>query len=79
MPSAEPHNETENALRVIPGHLMNGPRVVTIRQPDGSCVRMSYCRRHKHWHAMWIYATDKHIMTAPVPPISVVRSKQGYA
>ena len=80
MPSADPHNEPGRDYFGIPGRLLNGPTFVTVRQPDGSIVRMSYCRRHRCWHCMLIVATEDHIVTSPLPPISIVVEKnQGCA
>lgn len=72
MPFADP-TPTEEFIARIPSNLLNGPSVLTTRLPDGSFVRMSYCRSCRVWHSMLVLVDeDDDLVLSPVPPISPV-------
>lgn len=78
MPSADPIS-TDDFVSRIPSHLLNGPRVLTTRLPDGSFVRMSFCRACGTWHSMLVLIDeDDDLVLSPIPPISPVIAS-GYA
>ena len=61
----------------IPGHLLNGATVLTVGQPDGSIVRMSYSHESREWRCLLIVHTNDGIVMSPLPPFSVVGGPQG--
>ena len=64
---------TDEFIARIPSRLLNGPTVFTTRLPDGSFVRMSYCRACRVWHSMLVLVDeDDDLVLAPIPPISLV-------
>jgi hypothetical protein len=78
MLSPDPHRDTSVTIAGIPRHQLHGPLRITVEQPDGSCVRMTYCPHHATWLCILFVVTEGDLITSPLPPISVVLP-QGYA
>ena len=72
--------ELERRLRIpIPSRFLHGPSVTTVRQADGSWLRISFCRRCRSWHTMLIWFEDDDLVLESAAPFSSMLVRGGEA
>lgn len=65
----------------IPRRFLDGPSIITIAQPDGTFVNISFGDSEQGcgWRFMLIILRDDKILFSPLPPISFVRTERALA